>query len=82
MGRPGMAEKQQNLMTHRGGNRLVRRRLAVKIFRQGLLAVLLLPGRRVYQGGGQKSLPRPKPVWPENESKRPSSGSIGFGKFF
>ena len=60
----------------------VRRRLAVKICRQGLLAVLLLPGWRVYQGGDRKCLPRPKPVWPENGSKRPNSGSIGFGEFF
>ena len=42
----------------------VRRRLAVKFFLQGRLDVLLLPGWRVYQGGGLKCLPRPKPVWP------------------
>ena len=42
----------------------VRRRLAVKFLRQGRLALLLLPRWRVYQGGGRKRLPRPKPVWP------------------
>ena len=41
-----------------------------------------LPGWRVHQGVGRKRLPRPKPVWPENRSKRPNSGFIGFGKFF
>ena len=54
----------------------------MKFFEQGRLAVLLLPGWRVYQGGGWKRLPQPKPFWPENESKRPSSGSTGFGEFF
>ena len=37
----------------------------MKLCRQVRLIVLLLPGRRVYQGGGRKYLPRPKPVWPE-----------------
>ena len=60
----------------------VRRRLAVKFHGQGRLVVALLPGWRVHQGGGRKRLPRPKPVWPENGSKRPSSGSTGFGEFF
>ena len=60
----------------------VRRRLTVKIFNQGRLAVLLLPGQRVYQGGGRKRLPWPKPVWPKNGSKRPNSGSISFGECF
>ena len=60
----------------------IRRRLAVKLCQQGHLVVLLLPGWRVYQGGGRKCLPRPKPVWPENRSKRPNSGSIGLGEFF
>ena len=54
----------------------------MKFFRPGHLAVLLLPGQRVYQGGGQKRLPRLKPLWPKNGSKRPNSGSIGFGEFF
>ena len=60
----------------------IRRRLALKFYRQGLLVVLLLPGQRVYQGDGRKRLTRPKPVWPKNGSKRPNSGSIGFGEFF
>ena len=60
----------------------VRRRLAVKLCRQGNLAVLLLPSSRMYQGGGWKCLPLSKPVWPENGSKGPSSGSTGFGEFF
>ena len=59
----------------------IRRRLAVKFGRKGRLVVALLPGWRVHQGGGRKHLPRPKPVWPENGSKRPSSGSTGFGEF-
>ena len=58
------------------------RRFVVKFHGQGHLVVALLPGRRVYQGGGRKRLPLPKPVWLENESKRPSSGSTGFGEFF
>ena len=52
------------------------RRLAVKFCRQGHLALLLLPGRRVCKGGGRNRLPRPKPDWPENGSKRPSSGNF------
>ena len=28
-----------------------------------------------------KCPPRPKPVWPKNGSKRPSSGFTGFGEF-
>ena len=47
----------------------VQRRLAVKLCRQGRLTVILLHGRRVYQGGGRKCLPRTKPVWPGNWSK-------------
>ena len=39
------------------------------------------PGRRVCKGGGRNCLLRPKPVWPKNCSKRPSSGSTGFGEF-
>ena len=60
----------------------VRLRLAVKFGRQGCLAVLLLPGRRVCKGGGRNRLPRPKPDWPKNMSKGPSSWSTGFGEFF
>ena len=90
MGRPGMAEKQKNQMTHRGGRRRVRwpdpgasdGGFSVKFGRQGFLVVALLPGRRVKQGGGRKRLPRPKPVWLENGSKRPSSRFTGFGEFF
>ena len=59
----------------------VRWRLAVKFHGDGHLVVALLPGRRVWQGGGRKRLPRPKPVWPKNGSKQPSSGSTGFGEF-
>ena len=44
--------------------------------------VALLPGWRVYQEGGWKRLPQLKPNWPENGSKRPSSGSTGIGEFF
>ena len=86
MGRPGMAKKQQNSTTQGGGRRrlrrCVRRRLTVKFYRKGDLAVLLLPGQRMYQGGGLKRLPRPKPVWPKNGSKQPNSGSTGFAEFF
>ena len=60
----------------------VRQRLAVKFCRKGHLSVLILPGRRVCKGGGRNLLPRPKPDWPKNGSKRPSSGSTGFGEFF
>ena len=62
----------------------VRRRLGWKFYRRGRLALLLLPGLRVCKGGGgggggRNRLPRPKPVWPKNGSKRPSLGSTGFG---
>ena len=50
-------------------SRRVRRRLAVKFHGQGFLVVALLPRWRVHQGGGLKRLPRPKPIWPKNESK-------------
>ena len=56
-------------------------RLAGKFYRRGRLALLLLPGWSVCKGGGRNHLPRPKPVWPKNGSKRPSSGSTGFGEF-
>ena len=59
----------------------VRRRLAVKFGRQGHLVVTLLPGWRVHQGGGRKHFPWPKPLWPENGSKRPNSESSGFREF-
>ena len=51
----------------------VRRRLAVKFHGDGRLVVGLLLGKRVCKGDGQSRLPRPKPGWPENRSKRPSS---------
>ena len=57
---------------------LVRRRLAVKFHGDGRLVVALLPGWRVYSGGGRNWLPRLKLEWPENGSKRPSSRSTGF----
>ena len=64
----------------RSGN--VRRRLAVKFGQQGRLALLLLPGQCLCEGGGRNRLPQPKPDWPENGSKRPCLGFTGFGKFF
>ena len=60
----------------------VQRQLAVKFCRKGHLFVILLPGRHVCKGGGWNRLPRPKPDWPKNGSKRPSSGSTCFGEFF
>ena len=56
-------------------SRLVRRRLA-------RLALLFLPGWLVRKGGGRNRLPQPKPDFPENGSKRPSSGSTVLGSFF
>ena len=56
-------------------------RFAVKFHGRERLVVALLPGWRVHQGGGRKRLPRKKPVWLENGSKRPSSESLGFGEF-
>ena len=41
-----------------------------------------LPGRRVCKDGGRNRLPRLKPDWPKNGSKRPNSGSTGLGEFF
>ena len=38
--------------------------------------------RRWSSGGGQNRLPRLKPEWPENGSKRPSSRSTGFRGIF
>ena len=60
----------------------VRRRLAVKFHGDGRLVVALLPGRCVYSGDGRNRLPRLKPEWPENGSKRPSSRSTGFAGIF
>ena len=78
MGRPGMAEKQRNPVTQGGRRRRVRQSDPS----ESGSVVAPLPGWSVHQGGGRKRLPRPKPVWPENGSKRPNSGSIGFGEFF
>ena len=60
---------------------LVRWRLAVKFGPQGCLTLPFLPGRRVCKDGGRNRLPRLKPDWPENESKRPNSESSGLGGF-
>ena len=57
------------------------RRLAVKFHSDGRLVVLLLPGLRMYSGGGRNRLPRLKPGWPENGSKRPSWGFRVFWNF-
>ena len=51
-------------------SRCIQRKLAVKFCRQGHLVVLLLPGWCMCQRGGRKRIPRPKPVWPKNWSKR------------
>ena len=55
-------------------SRRVRRRFAMKFHSQGRLVVALLAGWRMHQEGGRKRLPRLKPNWPKNGSKRPSSG--------
>ena len=60
----------------------VRRRFAVIFGRQGRLTLLFLPGQRVCKDGVRNSLPRLKADWPENGSKRPSSGFTGLGEFF
>ena len=57
----------------------VRQWLALKFHGDGRLVVVLLPGWRVYSGGGRNRLPWLKPKWPENGSKRPKSRSTGFG---
>ena len=62
-------------------SRCVRWRFAVKFHGQGRLVVAFLPGWRVHQEGGRKSLPRVKPNWPENGSKRPNSGPRVVGNF-
>ena len=59
----------------------VRRRLAVKFHGDGRLVVARLLGWCMCKGDGQSRLPRPKPDWPENGSKRPSLESFGFGEF-
>ena len=53
----------------------------MKFHGQGRLVVALLPGWRVDQEGGRKRLPWLKPDWPENGSKRPSSGPRVLGNF-
>ena len=58
----------------------VRRRLDVKFDGDGRLVVVILPSWHVYSGGGRNRLPRLKPEWPENGSKRLSSRVLG--KFF
>ena len=59
----------------------VRWRLAVKFHGDGRLVVALLPGRCVCSSGGRNRLSRLKLDWPENGSKRPSSGFSGFWDF-
>ena len=82
MGWPGMAGKRRNSTTQGGlRRRRVRRRFALKFHGQGRLVVALLPGWRVHQEGGRRLLPRLKPDWPENGSKRPSSGPRVLGNF-
>ena len=92
MGRPGMARKKKKKKTGdppwrqpplspaRSGR--VQQRLAVKFGRQGHLALLFLPSRCVCKGGGLNRIPRTKPNWPKNGSKRPSSRSTVLGSFF
>ena len=50
----------------------VRRRMAVKFHGDGRLVVELLPGQRMYSVGFRNLLPRLKPEWPKNGSKRPN----------
>ena len=57
------------------------RRLAVKFGRQGRLAVILLPGRRVYKGGGRSRLPRQKPIGLKTGRNDPVRGSRSWGVF-
>ena len=59
----------------------VRPRFAVILGRQGHLTLLFLPCRRVCKVGGWNRLPRLKLDWPENGSKRPSSGPRVLGNF-
>ena len=60
----------------------VRRRFAVIFCRQGRLTLIFLPGGCECKDGIRNRLPRLKPDWPENGSKRPSSGSTGLGESF
>ena len=53
----------------------------MKFHGQGHLVVALLPGWRVHEEGVRKRLPRLKPDWPENGSKRPSLGPRVLGNF-
>ena len=55
--------------------------LAGKFYRLCRLVVLLLPGRRVYSGGGRNRLPRLKPDRPKNGSKQPYLGFRVFEVF-
>ena len=59
----------------------VRWRFALNFCRQGRLTLLFLPEWSVCKDGGRNRLPRLKPDWPENRSKRPSSESSGLGEF-
>ena len=59
----------------------VRPRFAVIFGRKGRLTLIFLPGRCVCKVGGQNRLPRLKPDWPKNGSKRPSSGPRVLGNF-
>ena len=60
----------------------VRQRFVMIFGRKGRLTLPFLPGRRVCKDGGRNLLPRLKPDWLENGSKRPSSGSTGLEEFF
>ena len=62
-------------------SRPVRPRVVVKFHGDGRLVVVLLPGWRVYSGGGWNRLPQLKPDPLENGSKRPSSGFSGICDF-
>ena len=55
--------------------------MTLKFHGDGRLVVALLPVWRVYSGGGLNRLPRLKLDWPENGSKRLSSGFSGFWDF-
>ena len=89
MGRPGMAGKTVKSgdprwpPPPRSPTRFghIRWRFAVKFHSQGRLVVALLPRWRMHQEGGRKRLPRLKPDWPENGSKRPNSGPRVLGNF-
>ena len=59
----------------------VRRRFALIFGLKGRLTLIFLPGCRVCKVCGWNSLPRLKPDWSENWSKRPSSGPRVLGNF-